>query len=340
MKARILINFSVALILSIISSCSSESPKSVLGRYLDAKFSSNYELSYTALSSADKSVKSLEEYLEENGSAESAGLSKSFSGKSTYKIISVTQEDTKAFAVVELTVPDVMKITGELMGSLLSNFLDKGFDEQKFEAMIEEKYADFPMITEIDTIQLVKENEGWHIFLDWETEGKIEKLLSDAKELIDAKELYGAIEKYENILKLNPNMAEAQTGLEETKKVVKEFEEKQAYIDFIDLYDLQAKYYDTFLDGRVPGITFKLKNNGDRTLKNVEVTVYFKGVDGEIIFEEDFFPISEYSFDNNKPLKPNYVWSIGSGKFYKAEKVPSEWKPGSVSAKITDIEFE
>jgi hypothetical protein len=74
----------------------------------------------------------------------------------------------------------------------------------------------------------------------------------------------------------------------------------------------------------------------------VEVTVYFKDVNDAIIFEEDFLPVlvSDYSFNDNKPLKPNYVWSIGRGKYYPVEEVPSEWKYGSVSAKITDIEFE
>jgi hypothetical protein len=30
---------------------------------------------------------------------------------------------------------------------------------------------------------------------------------------------------------------------------------------------------------------------------------------------------------------------MGQDKFYKTEAVPTEWKEGSVSARITDIEF-
>ena len=35
----------------------------------------------------------------------------------------------------------------------------------------------------------------------------------------------------------------------------------------------------------------------------------------------------------------NYIWQMERGKFYKADSAPSEWKEGSASAKITDIEF-
>ncbi len=96
------------------------------------------------------------------------------------------------------------------------------------------------------------------------------------------------------------------------------------------------------LDGRVPGVTFKLKNNGDRTLDKVKVTVFFNDENGNIIFEEDYHPVlvSDYSLYDNKPLKPNYVWRNERGRFYSAKSVPSEWKTGDVTAKITDIEFD
>lgn len=117
---------------------------------------------------------------------------------------------------------------------------------------------------------------------------------------------------------------------------------KQAYIDkSIVLYDLKAGYHNTHLDGRVPGVEFKLKNTGDRTLGLVEVTVYFKDSKGNIIAEEDYHPVpvTKYSMEN-KPLKPNYIWQMESGHFYKASSVPSEWEEGEVSAKIKDVEFE
>ena len=60
-----------------------------------------------------------------------------------------------------------------------------------------------------------------------------------------------------------------------------------------------------------------------------------------MIAEEEFNPVlvTKYSFGNNKPLRPNYIWQQERGQFYQAKSVPSEWKEGAVKAKITDIEF-
>ncbi len=118
---------------------------------------------------------------------------------------------------------------------------------------------------------------------------------------------------------------------------------RAAYIaEHLELYDLSAKYVDSVLDGQVPGVLFKLRNNGDKSLDKVEVTVYFKDASGRVIAEEDYLPIlvTEFSFSGNaKPLKAGYVWQMEQGKFYAAKSVPSEWGEGSVDAKITDIRF-
>lgn len=144
---------------------------------------------------------------------------------------------------------------------------------------------------------------------------------------------------YKQIEASNQNQEKMPKG---TKKEIQKYEDKQAYIKNIVLYDLKARYYKTYLGETVPGVEFKLKNEGNRSLKEVEVTVYFKDSTGTIIAEETYYPVlvTKYSFSSdNKPLKPNYIWQIEHGKFYKADSVPDEWKEGAVSAKITNIEF-
>jgi len=117
--------------------------------------------------------------------------------------------------------------------------------------------------------------------------------------------------------------------------------EKQAYLAHLDLYEFQSRYYTTVLDERVPGVEFKLKNRGNRTLKFVEVTVFFKDGSGRVISEEDYHPVlvSDSSFTPGKPLKPGYIWHMERGKFYQAPLVPDEWQEGSAEAKITALEF-
>lgn len=118
--------------------------------------------------------------------------------------------------------------------------------------------------------------------------------------------------------------------------------EEAAYIkQNLRLYDLQAKYYDSMLDGRVPGVDFKIQNNGNRTLNKVTVRVVFYDAGGNPISEEEYYPVivSDYSVDDNTPLRPHYIWQQESDKFYEAKNVPSEWAEGKVTATITEIEF-
>lgn len=119
--------------------------------------------------------------------------------------------------------------------------------------------------------------------------------------------------------------------------------EEAAYIrDNLRLYDLEAKYYDSMLDGRVPGVDFKLKNNGTRTLNQVTVKVVFQDAQGKPIAEEEYNPVIvvEHSFSgDNTPLRPNYIWQNEKGHFYSAKSVPSEWAEGKATATITAIEF-
>lgn len=144
-----------------------------------------------------------------------------------------------------------------------------------------------------------------------------------------------------------PSSSEAKAALPTTVASASEevgpTAEERAYItQNLSLYDVSARYFDSMLDGRVPGVDFKIKNNGTRTLNSVKVRVVFLDDAGRPIAEETYFPVlvSSYSFGNsNTPLRPNYIWQQERGQFYTAKNVPTEWKTGSVTASITEIEF-
>lgn len=120
-------------------------------------------------------------------------------------------------------------------------------------------------------------------------------------------------------------------------------QEEEAYIrDSLSLYDLDASFFDSMLDGRVPGVDFKIKNNGNRTLNRVTVRVVFQDASGKPIAEDEFNPVwvTDSGFGgNDTPLRPNYIWSQESGKSFVSKSVPSEWAEGKATAKITHIEF-
>lgn len=126
------------------------------------------------------------------------------------------------------------------------------------------------------------------------------------------------------------------------KKEMETAVEKEYINNYLELYDFKASMTQSILDGKIPGVVFKLKNKGDKTLDEVVVTVYFKDGENKTIAEETYYPINTQStFDKNHgPLKPGYIWQMEPRKFYQAKSVPSEWKPGNAEAKITSIHFE
>jgi len=82
----------------------------------------------------------------------------------------------------------------------------------------------------------------------------------------------------------------------------------------------------------------EIKNTGDRTLKEVEITVYCLGADGKPVFEKTYDPVlvSGLSFgDSGQPLKPGYCRQFGV-KLYDA---PSDWNR-KVDVKVTKVEFQ
>ena len=87
----------------------------------------------------------------------------------------------------------------------------------------------------------------------------------------------------------------------------------------------------------VKGVFGTVVNQGDRTLNQVEVTVYFLDQEGNVVGEEDYYPVlvTQYSIGDNKPLKPNYVEDFG---YSGGDDAPSTWA-GRARAEITDIAF-
>ncbi len=343
------------IIILLVLGCSKivSNPQKVLSKFLDASLHGRHEEAYQYIATKDKAIKSLQEYLSEQLKKESP-FAQAFASQVSYKINEVTVTVNKAKANVDITIPDLGAMFTDILGvAFKATFGDKKDEkeiEKEMEKMLVEKYEgkDIPMTNITKTFDLVKEADGWKVFFNWETMKKVDEVMSQAKQLEKKKKLYAAKEKYQEALELDSKLVEASEKIKELNKEIKSIKKKrayikkkQAYIKNVVLYDFKAKYYKKqYSEDWVPGVNFKLKNKGNRTLKEVDVTVYFKDANGTIIAEETYYPVLVTKYSDNKPLKPNYIWQLERNKFYKADSVPSEWKEGAVSAKITNIEFE
>jgi hypothetical protein len=315
-------------------------PEKVLVTYLDATKAGNWDVAYAHLSTRDHAVKPLATYKAE--STTDNALATAVLSKTSYKILSVERQGNRATASVEVTSPDVSGLFAEMIGSVFASaFGGKGAADLQKQMADKLQNANLPTKTQKEEFILVREDKGWRVFLDWATKKQVATLLSEAEQLRKEKKLPAARDKYDAVLKLDSKLVEAQKARDELGREIAAFAEKQAYVSNVELYDLKARYYETYLERRLPGVEFKLRNKGNRALRKVEVTVYFEDASGAVIAEQEYNPVlvTKYSFGDNKPLRPNYIWQLERGKFYQAKSVPSEWKEGAVKAKITDIEF-
>ena len=172
-----------------------------------------------------------------------------------------------------------------------------------------------------------------------EEKEEVSRLLDEGLDFISKREYRQALATFEKVLVLDPTSEEARYGIEKTKKVIFEEEEKEDYFKKVELYDLEQNFFNN--EGEVlTVIRFKLKNKGDRALKRVQVTVYLKDSDRNIIADEVFYPIAGLATAApiTEPLKPGYTYQLKANKWYIIN--PPE-KPAAryIEAKVTDIEF-
>ena len=171
---------------------------------------------------------------------------------------------------------------------------------------------------------------------------QIDRLKAEAEALVEQQDFQAALDKYKQLSSIPNGVQSAQQGISNTKNQMAEFTKKMNYIDNIAITEFVATRIDTYNKKGVPAVRIALKNNGDKSLDWVRVTVYFQDSDNKTIYEQTFAPVSvsKYNFSrNNDPLKPGYVREMESGKYFIVESPLSEWKQGNAFAKISDIEF-
>ncbi|MBW2038001.1 MAG: hypothetical protein JRI46_00145 [Deltaproteobacteria bacterium] len=311
------------------------SPKAVLSKYLDASLHGRHEEAYQYISAKDKAIKSLHEYLSDQQKEESP-FAQVLASKVSYEIKEVTIDGNQAKANVDVTIPDFGVIFKDILGAAFMSAFGEKKDKKEIEKMLTEEYKgkDIPMTTTTQFFELVKEVDGWKVFFDWKTKKKVDAAMSQAKQLEKEKKLYAAKEKYQEVLELDSEVVEASEKIKELDEKIKSFKEKQAYVDNVKIRNLEVAK--ALLGGL--GVFGEVKNLGDRTLTEVEITIYFLDKNGNPIFEKTYYPVlvSKWSFgDRAQPLKPGYIRKFG----VKADNAPSEWAK-KVRVKVTDIKFE
>ena len=123
-------------------------------------------------------------------------------------------------------------------------------------------------------------------------------------------------------------------------QVAKLDNEKKAYMANLELRNLTVGKGKKYLFGSPnPGLFATLTNKGNRTLKEVEITVYFYNGKGAIVSEKKLYPVSVSKYRpgrDNDPLKSQKAKKIG---YLVKEFAPSSWA-GKVQMRVTGIIFK
>lgn len=163
--------FYLVAIVLFYSGCSfSSDPQTVILQYLNNYYHGNYEKAYALLSSQDKAVTSLQEF--SGNKAEINAIMKTMSNKITFEVKDVKVTGDNALATVDITMPDLMVAMRDQMAETFAQGLgghepDKKAIEQKIAEKINNK--NLPTVTNTAQFNLVKENDGWRVYMGWKT---------------------------------------------------------------------------------------------------------------------------------------------------------------------------
>lgn len=154
-------------------------------------------------------------------------------------------------------------------------------------------------------------------------------------------------QKYNNLEKENQQLQEKldlyrseKTGKPSVNTTGVNLSLEQEYAaNLVKIYETNCAYYDSYLDWKVPGVEFKLKNEWNKDLWEVEVNVDFKDEAWNIIFSENYFPVNVDSRTDATDLKAGRIWQMERGKFYSSKKTPSEWKEWACDFSVKSVKF-
>lgn len=134
--------------------------------------------------------------------------------------------------------------------------------------------------------------------------------------------------------KTEPSKSRFEIIVEE--KVAKRDYLKNVKIEYFEVTEGYLTYENPKYASPKPAIKGKIKNYGDKSLDEVEITIYFLDANGQRIAETTYHPVNVHSFmGDDSPLKPNYVREFG---YVVEDYTPSNWAK-KAEAEITDIEF-
>lgn len=323
-----------------------QDPASIIAAYYQALFYNDFAMAYDFMYERDRWFMFPEDFTARyklNKFAYPAYVADKFG----YVTESVAMDGERAVVTGLLTLPQTGYISA-LLGERLFDVSLPPITDRELREMLE--HENWQYVQHSVRHVLLKEDDRWYIFYDYETEENVAGLLRRACDLnasTKMSELLEAKDTYEQALALLPESGAAREGLKLAQQNIAALEAKSAYIDAsLELFDFIAKAYrQTQPENKTaPGVVFKLRNSGDRALAKVVVRITFLNADGSIASQEQVEPLHDFSPAGQAgQLLPGAVWEFKQPAFYMTvspvQNWQQGWQKGNAKAEVIDIEF-
>ncbi|MGH2602032.1 MAG: hypothetical protein ACRDJ9_21925, partial [Dehalococcoidia bacterium] len=216
--------------LSVLVSCGGgPGPGQVATDYLRSEFAGKRAEAYAYLSADDRTVRTLAEYSADAGALGEV-IRQMIVGQVTVAVDRVVERGDSATVVATITHPDLLAVMGDLFGTALASAFtaDTAKAQREMTAALQQKYSGKPLptTTTTDTLDLVREQEGWRVVRYW----RAEALEKRAESLREDGQLQAALALYDSALALAPRRAKAKEARETVLRAIAAEEAKQAYV--------------------------------------------------------------------------------------------------------------
>lgn len=141
---------------------------SLLTQFIDASINRRHEDYYDLLSAKDKSIKTKDDYLEQQNSLQ-PNLADHYFHRITYKITSMTVDKGEAKVEVLYQFPDVERMIKQVYNlAVLGEKQLPALDEMKQRLDLEFQDKPLPMKSKTRQFTLLKEDGEWRVYVGWD----------------------------------------------------------------------------------------------------------------------------------------------------------------------------
>jgi hypothetical protein len=283
--------------LLMLSGCAGNTPRSNARTYLDNLKTMNYTACYAQLSHRDQLDLPLDKFLMHIPLAPpvSRDWFRPVLMSTRYEVgdEQMLGED-KANVKITVTRPDLALWERTVNATLTP---DESLQSAAQGSLSQGKY---PPVTHEDNVVMVKQGDEWKVYVNFPLKESVLNLRKQALEAYHKHDYEKSMELYQAALtELGKDVATGTEGLRFTidreiahvEKVRNEMAEAQAYVEKLELADVDMKMGAS----RMPGIFGKITNKGDRAIDEVQMTVtYFTGSGKrkKEVFKEERTPIA------------------------------------------------